>query len=65
VPRRNLSGRWGETATITLRLPAADRELLAQMAAGWSCSQSEVLRRALREAAAREQSGRGPLKEER
>lgn len=54
MPRRNLSGCFGESDAISVRLTPDDRRALRTLAAGWGCVEGEVLRRALREAFARE-----------
>ena len=54
VPRRDLTGGWGESRVVTVRLSPADARLLAVLTEVWDLTPSKVLRRALRDAAGRE-----------
>jgi hypothetical protein len=54
VPRRNLTGSWGESASKSVRLTPEDRRTLRALASRWGCSGAEAMRRALREAGQRE-----------
>jgi predicted transcriptional regulator len=51
MPRRNLTGGWGESSVVTVRLVPADRRRLYALAARWNVTASEAIRRAIREAA--------------
>jgi hypothetical protein len=53
MPRKNLDQRWGESRAITVRLGRADNAALAALVEAWGVTPSEVVRRALQEAAAR------------
>lgn len=53
MPRRNLTGGWGESRVVTVRLVPADTRLLRELAAAWGLTGSEAIRRAIHEAAAR------------
>ena len=55
MPRRSLTGSWGESATVTVRLAPMHWLALTRLEEAWECSRSEVLRRALLAADAREQ----------
>jgi len=52
MPRRNLTGGWGESRAVTVRLTRQEREALKVLRDRWQCSTSEALRRAVVEAAA-------------
>lgn len=54
MPRRNLTGSWGESASKSVRLTPEDRRTLRALASRWGCSGAEAMRRALREAGQRE-----------
>jgi|GEM_PF-6949798 len=52
MPRRNLDQSfWGERPRITLRLGTKERAALVELAKEWPGDRSELIRRALREAA--------------
>ena len=50
MPRRNLSGGWGESTVVTVRLTRRDVEALGRLAEGWGVPRAEAIRRAVREA---------------
>ncbi len=52
MARRNLSGGWGESRAMTVRLSPAERMTLRVLRERWGCTASGAIRRALREAAA-------------
>ena len=54
MPRRNLTGGWGESRVVPVRLPSEDTHRLAALTEAWNLTPSKVLRRALRDAADRE-----------
>ena len=53
MPRKNLEQGWGESRAITVRLAVKDRRALAELVDAWGCTQSDAVRRAIEEAAAR------------
>ena len=53
MPRKNLAGTWsGESRRLTMRREPRDLLHLDELAIAWQSDPSEVLRRAVREAAA-------------
>jgi len=65
MPRRNLAGGWGESRVVTVRLAPEDARRLATLTEAWNLPPSKVLRRALRDAAAREFDSRDECDPER
>jgi len=59
MPRRNLTGGWGESRVVTVRLAPEDARRLAALTEAWNLTPSKVLRRALQDAAERELNSRG------
>lgn len=51
MPRRNLTGGWGESRVVTVRLVPDDTRRVRALAVRWNVSESEAIRRAIREAA--------------
>ncbi len=65
MPRHNLTGGWGESRVMTVRLAPEDDRRLAALTEAWNMTASEVLRRALQEAADRERNPRRECDPER
>lgn len=54
MPRRSLAGTcWGESERLTVRVSPKELRALDALVAAWGTDRSEVIRRAIREAAAR------------
>lgn len=63
MPRRSLDGSyWGESQRLTVRLTRRDLRLLDDLATAWTTDRSDVIRRALRDAA---DTARRKLRQER
>ena len=53
MPRRSLAGtRWGESERLTVRVSPGELRALNELVDAWGQDRSEVVRRAIREAAA-------------
>ena len=51
MPRKNLDRFWGESDAITVRLGTKEWRALGALRSAWGGTKSEVIRRAIREAA--------------
>lgn len=53
MPRKNLTGSWGESRAMTVRLTAAEHRAISTLREHWGGTNSDVVRRALTDAAKR------------